>query len=121
MALCAGTACAQSLPPHLKDSHCPRLAKIHNETHYCKHLLRDLCGRNVALYRRMYATVKGESGWGAHAHNPSGASGYAQFMPSWWAGRWHFDPYNGALNIRVFYYCVTHPRETGGWSNWPRH
>ena len=119
-ALPAG-ASAQVLPAHLKNVHCSRLAQIHNETAYCKHLLRDLCGRDTALYQRMYATVVGESGWGAHAHNASGATGYAQFMPEWWNGHgstgWSWNPYNGALNIRVFYYVVTH----GGWSNWWPH
>jgi hypothetical protein len=70
----------------------------------------------------MYATVAGESHWRAGAANPSSsARGYAQFLSGWYAGRWHFDPRNGALNLRVFYYVVTHPRSTGGWANWNGH
>jgi hypothetical protein len=72
----------------------------------------------------MYRTIWGESRWRAGARNgPYG--GYAQFHQNWAngrnAGRWVWNRYNGRLNIRMFYYCVTHPRSTGGWSNWLGH
>jgi len=69
----------------------------------------------------MFTTISEESSWRHAARNASGASGYAQFMPEWWARRWLWDPMDGALNIRVFVYCIEHPRETGGWSNWAGH
>jgi hypothetical protein len=69
----------------------------------------------------MFTTISEESGWGHAARNASGASGYAQFMPEWWAHRWLWDPMDGPLNIRMFVYCIEHPRETGGWSNWAGH
>ena len=117
----AGPATAeQLLPSPLKDSHCSTLARLHGVAHD-KHLLWELCGysrRGRVLHALMYWIIERESHWQPRAHNPSGAAGYAQFMPEWWAGRWRFDPYNGPLCIRVFYYCVTHPAATGGLRNW---
>ena len=123
----AGPAAAQQvLPHHLKAVHCSRLADLHGVAK-SKHYLRDLTETDHTLYVRMYNTISGETGgtWYARAHNASGASGLAQFMPEWWNGYgsngWRWDPYNATLNIRVFYYVVKHPASTGGWSNWSGH
>jgi len=106
--------------PHLKPlPRCSLLRQQHG-TRYDKHLLYHLAPKGQ--YARMYATIQGESSWRARAKNRSStASGYAQFLSFWWADRWHWNPFNGPLNIRVFVYCIEHPRETGGWSNWAGH
>ena len=125
LGLATAPALAHQDLPHLKpipNPTCRILQHTHGARHD-RHLLWHLTCKGPAQgqYQRMYDTVSEESGWRSWAHNPSGASGYAQFMPEWWAGRWHWDPFNGQLNIRVFVYCVEHSRETGGWSNWYGH
>ena len=118
------SASAQHLPKHLKDSHCSTLQHLKG-VKYDKHLLRDLCGHDTALYHRMYNTVVGESHWQTTCRNSSDHVGYAQFMTDWANGNnnghWVWNRYDGHLNIRMFYYFVTHPKSTGGWSNWAGH
>ena len=121
----AGPAAArQVLPNHLKAVHCSRLADLHGAAHD-KHYLRDLCGKDHALYVRMYNTISGESCWHSWVVNSSNHAGYAQFAVDWAngnnAGHWVWNRLNGTLNVRMFYYCVTHPGTTGGWSTWAGH
>jgi len=115
---------AQHLPAHLKASHCSTLKLLHGVARD-RHYLEDLCGKNHALYRRMYRTVWGESRWHPHEVNSSDHAGYAQFAAGWAngrnVGRWVWNRLNGVLNLRFFYYFVTHPRLTGGWANWAGH
>lgn len=126
LGLAATPALAHQDLPHLKpipNPKCYTLTHSHGDR-YAKHLLWHLTRKGPAKdqYKRMYVTISDESGWDAGAKNKtSTASGFAQFLSSWWARRWHWNPFNGPLNIRVFVYCIEHPRETGGWSNWAGH
>lgn len=48
-----------------------------------------------------------------YAHNPSGASGLFQLMPTWWEGK--FDPYNPWANTRAAYSISSGGTNWGAW------
>jgi hypothetical protein len=48
-----------------------------------------------------------------YAHNPSGASGLFQLMPTWWQGK--FNPYNPWANTRAAYSISSAGTNWGAW------
>lgn len=109
----------QRLPSPLPSSSCSSLSNgsLHGRAlwrHWVWHLRR-------AEYGRICATIQGESRWDPAAENSSGYSGLMQWGSAWYAGRWHFNPHDPVLSIRVMVYVLRHPHETGGWSNWAGH
>jgi len=112
------TAKASTLPSPLPDAKCSTLTNgtLHGKAlwkHWIWHLRRF-------EYNRICNTIYGESRWDRYAHNGT-YKGLVQFGSSWYAGRWHFDPYNPVLSIRVMVYVLRHPDTLGGWSNWAGH
>lgn len=78
-------------------------------------MIRSIFGGDSA---RGLCTADRESGFDAHAYNPSGASGIFQLMPGWWDGTgqygWRFDPFNAYLNIYYAHIMVIRR----GWGDW---
>lgn len=107
------------LPKPLPTTSCSRLTNgsLHGKAlwkHWIWHLRRS-------EYRRICSAIAAESHWQPSAENSAGYAGLPQFGRSWYAGRWHFDPHNAVLSIRVMVYVLRHPKKTGGWSNWSGH
>ena len=109
-------ALAADLPSPLPTSTCSTLHHLTGKALW-KHWIWHL---RPGEYGRICRTVDGESGWNRWAHNGT-YRGLVQFGAPWYAGRWHFDPYNPVLSIRVMVYMLRHPGATGGWSNWQGH
>jgi hypothetical protein len=108
---------AQSLPANLPTASCSRLHTLHGEKLW-KHYLWHLCNENRAKYVRIAAVVYRESRWNPGAANPSSsARGLAQFLSIWYNGRWHFDPLNPILSLRIMVYVWNRP-SLGGEGNW---
>lgn len=108
---------AQTLPENLPSASCSRLNHLSGEARW-KHYLWHLCNGNREKYVRIAAVVQRESRWCATADNPSSSSaGLAQFLSGWYDGRWHFNPYNPILSLRVMVYVWNRP-SLGGEGNW---
>jgi hypothetical protein len=120
---CPAQAHQRKLEKLLPDCKCSCLHHLKGKKlwrHWIWHLSRD-----AAEYRRVCATVSGESGWHPDVpnHCGSGARGLFQFMPGWYNGVWWpyaFDPTDPVLSIRIFFYFI-HGPHYGGWSNWAGH
>ncbi len=116
----AGPAAAGTrLPAHLRAVRCSRLADLHGVAKW-RHYARDLFGSE---WSRADYIINRETGgtWNPAAHNASGATGLAQFMPEWWNGHgstgWCWNPRDPILSIRMFFFVAHHP-QLGGWGNW---
>lgn len=108
---------ASELPTNLPKAECATLNHLQGEKKW-KHYLWHLCNENRAKYVRVACVVSRESRWNPKAANPSSsARGLAQFLSSWYSGRWHFDPFNPILSLRVMVYVWNHP-SLGGPANW---
>jgi hypothetical protein len=108
---------ATQLPRHLPKATCSRLHHLHGKALW-KHYLWHLCNENRAKYVWISSIVQRESGWNPNAKNPtSSAAGLAQFLSIWYDGKWHFNPYDPILSLRVMVYVWNHP-SLGGAGNW---
>lgn len=113
----ASKAEAQELPKNLPSSHCSSLNHLSGQKLW-KHYLWHLCNENQAKYLRISSVINRESRWNPRAANPdSSARGLAQFLSIWYSGKWHFNPCNPILSIRVMVYVWNRP-SLGGEGNW---
>ena len=105
--------------PKLPTSKC---SLLHNGSQHGKQLWKHwIWHLRRSEYTRICNTFAGESGWDPTAENSAGYAGLPQFGTAWYNGRWHFNPHNPVLSIRVMVYMLRHPESTGGWSNWNGH
>jgi soluble lytic murein transglycosylase-like protein len=103
---------------------CSRLQHLEGKAKW-RHVIYHL---RRSEYRRICATIEGESHWQPSAENSAGYAGLMQFGTNWYAGvqppkgsGWHWNPHNPVLSIRVMVYVLRHPQRWGGWSNWAGH
>lgn len=108
---------ASELPPNLPKVTCSTLNHLKGEKKW-RHYLWHLCNEKRAKYETICGVVQRESRWNPRADNPSSsAAGLPQFLATWYNGRWHFDPYNPILSLRVMVYVWNRP-SLGGPGNW---